>query len=114
MNIQEFETIVYNKLPIKVFLINNGEYGIIKQTQDVWMDSKYVASCPNSGLEFPDFQKVAKAYGMETAEIKSHREINKVLREVLDYDGPVLCDVKLKSGQQIAPKLEFGRPIEDS
>ena len=113
MNIQELETIVYNNLPIKIFLINNGEYGIIKQTQDTWMNSKYVASDPNSGLGFPDFQKVANAYEIETAEINNHKELNKVIKNVLEYKGPILCDVKLRHGEQILPKLVFGRPIED-
>jgi len=113
MNIQELETIVYNNLPIKIFLINNGEYGIIKQTQDTWMNSKYVASDPNSGLGFPNFQKIAKAYELETEEINNHKELNTKLKKVLKYKGPIICDVKLRNGEQILPKLVFGRPIED-
>lgn len=113
MNIQELETVVYNKLPIKIFLINNGGYGIIKQTQDTWMNSRYVATDPSSGLGFPDCQKIARAYGIETAEINDHRELNRAIRDVLEYKGPILCDVKVRHGQQILPKLVFGRPIED-
>lgn len=114
MNIQELETIVYNNLPIKIFMINNGEYGIIKQTQDTWLDSRYVASDPDSGLGFPDFQKIAKAYGMETEEIDNHRELNKIIQKVLEHNSSILCDVKLRHGEKITPKLEFGRPIEDA
>ena len=84
MNIQEIETIVYNKLPIKIFLINNGEYGIIKQTQDTWLNSRYVASDPDGGLGFPDFQKVARAYGLKTAEINNHKELNRIIKMVLE------------------------------
>lgn len=113
MNIQELETIVFNNLPIKIFLINNGEYGIIKQTQDTWLNSKYVASDPGSGLGFPDFYKIAKAYGIEVETINNHKELNAIIRKVLDYKGSILCDVKLKQGEKIIPKLEFGRPIED-
>lgn len=113
MNIQELETIVFNKLPIKIFMINNGEYGIIKQTQDTWLDSKYVASDPGSKVGFPDFQKVAKAYKMRVFEIRNHLELNKVIKKVLAYKGSAFCDVKVKSGQKIVPKLEFGRSLED-
>jgi len=113
MNIQELETIVYNKLPIKIFLINNEAYGIIKQTQDTWLDSRYVASDETSGLGFPDFQKIATAYGMKTMELRSHGELNKVIKKVLRYKGAVLCDVKLRNREKIIPKLEFGRPLED-
>jgi acetolactate synthase-1/2/3 large subunit len=113
MNIQELETIAYNKLPIKIFLINNGEYGIIKQTQDTWMSSRYVVADPNSGLGFPDFQKVTRAYGIDTEEISTHEDLNKIIRNVLNHKGPILCDIKVRHGEQILPKLVFGRPIED-
>lgn len=114
MNIQELETVVYNNLPIKIFLINNGEYGIIKQTQDTWLNSRYVASDPCSGLGFPDFCEISKAYGLETVVINNHKELNKVIRKVLQHIGPILCDVRLRNGEKIIPKLEFGRPIEDA
>lgn len=114
MNIQEMETVVYNNLPIKIFIINNGEYGIIKQTQDTWLNSRYVASDPCSGLGFPDFCKIAKAYGLETTVINNHKELNKLIRKVLQYKGPILCDVRLRNGEKIIPKLEFGRTIEDA
>lgn len=113
MNIQELETVAYNRLPIKIFLINNGEYGIIKQTQDTWLSSRYVASDPRSGLGFPDFQKIAKAYGIEALELNNHKELNKIIRKILRFNGPILCDVKLKHGEKIIPKLEFGKPLED-
>lgn len=113
MNIQELETIVYNKLPVKIFLINNAGYGIIKQTQDTWLKCRHVAADAASGLGFPDFQKVAKAYGIETMEISSHKDLNRLIRKALDYKGAILCDVKVRSGEKIIPKLEFGRPLED-
>jgi len=113
MNVQELETMEHNRLPIKIFVIDNGEYGIIKQTQDTWLKSRYVAADPGSGLGFPDICKVAKAYGIKTCVINSHKSIGRKIRKVLEYNGPILCDVKLKSGEKIIPKLEFGRPIED-
>jgi acetolactate synthase-1/2/3 large subunit len=113
MNIQELETVIFNKLPIKIFLINNSGYGIIKQTQDTWLNSRYVAADSSSGLGFPDFQKIALSYGIKAAEIVSHKELNGSMRKVLDYNGPILCDVKLKPDEKITPKLEFGRPLED-
>ncbi len=113
MNVQELETVNYNKLPIKIIVIDNGEYGIIKQTQDTWMNSRYVATDPSCGLGFPDLCKVAKAYGIKSVVIDKHKDLNKKLRDVLKFKGPILCDVKIKSGEKIIPKLEFGRPIED-
>lgn len=113
MNIQELESVVFNKLPIKIFVIDNGEYGIIKQTQDTWMNSCYVASDPSSGVGFPDIQKIAVAYGFEVCSINNHSELNEVIRKVLESENPMLCDVKVRNGEQIVPKLSYGRPLED-
>lgn len=59
---------------IGVFL-RNGEYGIIKQTQDTWLNSRYVASDRNSCLGSPNFVVIAKAYGIATEEINNHNEL---------------------------------------
>ena len=113
MNIQELETIVHNNLPIKIFVMNNGEYGIIKQTQDIWLNSRYVASDPNSGLGFPDINRIARAYGIITINIDNHDELKENIRYVLNYGDHILCNVNIKSGEQIIPKLEFGRSLEN-
>ena len=73
MNIQELETVAFYKLPIKIFLINNDGYGIIKQTQDTWLDSRYVGADPENGLGIPNFVKIANAYGIEAIEMKNQK-----------------------------------------
>lgn len=113
MNIQELETVLFNKLPIKIFVIDNNEYGIIKQTQDTWMGSHYVGSDETSGLGFPDLIAIAKAYGYVTMEIKNHSELSKKICAVLEHQGSVFCDVRIRQGEQLLPKLVFGRPLED-
>ena len=62
INIQELASVIYYQLPIKIFLINNHGYNMIKQTQEQWLNSRYEASTAESGLAFPDFLKVVKAY----------------------------------------------------
>ena len=114
MNINELETVVKYNLPIRTFLMNNHEYGIIKQFQDVWFNSQYKATCVEGGLGNSDLLKIGAAFGMATMQINNHNELQGKVREVLDYKGPILCSVELKSGQKMIPKLEFGRPIEDS
>ncbi len=114
MNINELETVVRHNLPIKIFLINNHEYGIIKQFQDVWFNSQYKATCFEGGLGNSNLLQIAEAFGLTSCQINNHRELKGKVRETLDYKGPILCSVELKSGQKIIPKLEFGRPIEDS
>jgi acetolactate synthase-1/2/3 large subunit len=115
MNLQELETIVYNKIPVKIFLINNGEYGIIKQTQDTWMNSRYVGVCPKSGVGFPDWGKICTAFGLAYTILdgSSDDDMRMKMEMVLDSPEAMLCDVRVKSREQILPKLVFGKPIED-
>lgn len=111
INIQELQTIVHHKLPIKIFVLDNKCYGIIKQFQDTWLGSRYEAS--ELGYSTPDFLKVAEAYGLKALQIKNHHELKNKIKEVLAEKGPVLCDVLLDPDQKILPKIEFGMPLED-
>lgn len=113
MNIQELETVSHYKLPVKIIVMDNYGYGIIRQTQDTWLDSRYVATDPSTGLGVPSFAKVARAYGIEAIELSRHKDIPKVLSKILNSREPILCAVKIKKEQKIIPKLEYGRPIED-
>ena len=113
MNVQELATIAHFKFPVKIFVINNGGYGLIKQTQDMWLGSRRVGVDENSGLAMPDLQKIAKAYKIKTVEINNHNEIDEKLDQVLKSKKPILCDVKVSENQKVIPKLEFGRAIHD-
>ena len=106
MNIQELENIKSLKLPIKIFLINNSGYGMVKQTYDTWLDSRYVGCDEKSGLSLPDFQKVSKSYGIECIEINNHNDLKEKIEQALNHKGPLLCDVKLDPNQKIVPKVK--------
>ena len=114
MNIQELATVIRHKLPIKIFLINNHGFSMIQQTQDQWLDSRYNASTVEGGLAFPDFVKVAIAYGFKTVTIHENREVEASVREVLQSNGPVLCNVEVDPGHRVIPQVKYGRAIEDS
>ena len=113
MNIQELATVAHFKFPVKIFVINNNGYGLIKQTQDTWLDSRRVGVDESSGLAMPDLQKIAKAYKIETIEINNHNELDEKVDYVLRSKEPILCDVKISENQKVIPKLEFGRAIHD-
>ena len=113
MNIQELATIAHFNFPIKIFVINNGGYGLIKQTQDMWLGSRRVGVDESSGLAMPNLQKIAKAYKINTVEINNHNELDEKLDYVLNSKKPILCEVKVSENQKVIPKLEFGRPIHD-
>ena len=113
INIQDFQTVVHHKLPIKIFVLNNNGYAILQQFQETWLGGRFVAASLNQGLSNPDIIKVAKAYGLKTVLIRNHQELRKKIRKVLKMKGPVLCEVKINPQQRLIPKLEFGNPLED-
>lgn len=113
INIQELQTIAHYSIPVKVFILNNHSYGIIKQFQEMYFDSRYEATTPKSGYSVPDFRKIALAYGLPCASITSHVNLAKKIKKVLVHKGPILCDVVIPDDAKLTPKLAFGKPIED-
>lgn len=113
INIQELHTMVINKLPIKIFVMNNNGYGIIKQFQELYLDKRYEASGKNKGVSNPNFEKICKGYQVNYTSIKKNSEIKKVIKKVLLSNKPEFIDVFVSPSQKIIPKLSFGDPIED-
>ena len=105
MNLQELQTIVTNKLPVKLFIINNNGYHQIRQTQDNVFHDGYVGMGPESGdLGFPNFQKLADAFGIPYIHIKNNQELASQISKVLQHDGYVMCEVFVTTTQKFEPK----------
>mgnify|MGYP006097199647 CR=1 FL=1 len=113
MNVQELENIKSLNLPIKIFVINNSGYGMIKQTIDTWMNSNYVGCDPKSGLSLPEISKIANSYGIKVFKIYNQRNLKNKIKKILNNTGPIICDVKLHPKQQIIPKVKSGKPLYD-
>jgi acetolactate synthase-1/2/3 large subunit len=113
INIQELQTMVANNLPVKLFIINNDGYGIIKQFQELYLNKRYEASISSKGVTNPDFKKISNAYGINYSEIKNNDQIDKVLNKILKSKKPEFINVIVDPNQKIIPKLQFGKPIED-
>ena len=111
MNIQELQTVKHYNLPIKMFIMNNNCYGIIKQFQDLVFDSRYIAT-ESQDYSVPDFVKVANAYGIEAVEANKEN-FKEVVNLVLQKEGSILINVIIDREQKLIPKLEFGNPLED-
>lgn len=105
MNIQELETIKYNKLPIKIFIINNNGYSSIRQTQKNFFNGKMTGSGIDSGVSVPDFVKIGKAFGLKTKRIKNPRTMEREIKEVLCSKVAVICDVIVEQDYTFLPKL---------
>ncbi len=104
MNIQELQTIVHHNLPIKVIMLNNGGYLSIRLTQTGFFKGNYIGEGPRSGVTFPDYTKLAKAYGLPAVKIEA-ADFGKDLDTFLAQDGPALCEVVLDPYQGFEPKL---------
>jgi acetolactate synthase-1/2/3 large subunit len=107
MNIQELQTIVHYKLPIKIIIQNNFGYGIIKQFQDAYFEGRHFAT--GAGYSVPDFGKIVEAYGIPYSSVQTIKEI-----EEIDFiDGPMVIDMLLSPNSLITPKTEMNRFIHD-
>ena len=105
MNLQELQTVVTNKLPIKIFVINNNGYHQVRQTQDNIFHDGYVGMGPESGdLGFPDFSKLASAFGMPYFAVHDNDGLKNTIEQVLSYDGYVMCEVFVSTAQKFEPK----------
>ena len=123
MNIQELQTIVTNKLPVKLFIINNGGYHQIRQTQNNIFHNGLVGVGPESGdLGFPDFKKLSAAYGIPYSRIKDNSDLGIVIDEVLNSSTFHLCEVLCDTKQAFEPKSAtkklpdgslYSPPLED-
>lgn len=105
MNIQELQTVVYNKLNLKIFIMNNNGYHSIRQTQTNLFTPPLVGVCDGNGLSFPDLEKIAAAYGIRFVRISDSSEIEEKTIEALSGNDPVLCEVVLSDKQNFSPKL---------
>lgn len=114
MNIQEFATIKQNNLPIKVFIFNNNGYLLIRQTQKNFMESRLFGEGPETGVWCPDSLKIAEAYGIKGVRIDSPENIDEQIKEVLEYEGPVICDVMTPEWQLIVPRVSSDKLADGS
>ncbi|WP_031553430.1 thiamine pyrophosphate-binding protein [Oribacterium sp. FC2011] len=111
MNLQELQTIISHKLPIKIFLINNGGYHSIRQTQsNLFKGEPLVGIGVDSGVEgindlsFPDMEKLAHAYGYPFMRVWHNQDLESAVQKTFDTDGPVICEIMVTMSQQFLPK----------
>jgi len=122
MNIQELETIKSHNLPIKFFVLNNRGYGSIRNTQRNYFGGFYVGSSQDSGVSLPDVKALGKAYGYKVFSISDNAELNSVVHDVLNAEGPALCEVSIdpndtlcfRASSRIRPDgSAVSTPVED-
>ena len=109
MNIQELQTVQNYRLPIKLFVYNNGGYLSIKTTQKAFFGGFFVGSESGSGVTLPSFEKLAAAYGLPYFKLANNQELDEKLPEVFADDGPVLVEAMLDPFEVLGPKAASRR-----
>ena len=121
-NLQELQTIVGQKIPAKIFLYNNSGYHSIRQSQQAHFKGFSVGCGPDSGVTFPDFERIATAFGLSFVRTSDHDDMADAIARTLATPGPALCEVMVDKKQNFAPKLSSKRlddgtmvtaPLED-
>ncbi len=124
MNLQELQTIITNRLPIKIFLINNNGYHSIRLTQtNLFNDHSKIGIGPESGdLSFPQFSKIAEAFGFDYYAAHNNQEMRDVVDKVINLEGPLFVEIFTDTEQVWEPKSSTKRlddgslvssPLED-
>jgi acetolactate synthase I/II/III large subunit len=110
MNAQELATCAQNNIPIKVFIMNNGYLGMVRQWQELFWDGRY--SHVDMG-QFPDFVKLAEAYGVTGMRLEDKRTLVDDFKRAIGTDGPVLVDVRVTREENTYPMIPAGRAARE-
>ena len=104
MNIQELATIMHHKLPIKIFIFNNGGYLTIKQTQILGFKGRIMGADKKSGLSFPNYKEIAKSHSIKYFQIKNHRNIENKIISIINNPHACICELIMDPNEEQIPK----------
>lgn len=110
MNIQEMMTVVCNKLPVKIVILNNGFLGMVRQWQELFYDRNYCETCMDAQ---PDFVKLAEAYGAEGYRITQKKDVGPVLKKAFSTDKPAIIDVRVTNEENVYPMVPAGASLTE-
>ena len=121
MNLQELQTISHNNIPVKIIVINNNVYGIIRRRQSELFRGRVIGVDPENGVSCPDFKKVAKAFGLKYQLIQHKDNLDESLKTLTETEGPVICEIICREDQSYIEvstvrdknKKMVRRPLED-
>ena len=111
LNMQELQTVRHHNLPIKVILLNNNGYGMIRQFQKQYFNSRFQSTV--KGYSQPDFKKVVSAYGIHSSRATEVFGLEKILKGMFKNKKPEFLEIMLAKNNLVLPKLAVGRPIEE-
>ncbi|MEA2390249.1 MAG: acetolactate synthase large subunit, partial [Solirubrobacteraceae bacterium] len=110
MNAQELATCAENGIPVKVFIMNNGYLGMVRQWQELFWDRRY--SQVDMG-QFPDFVKLAEAYGATGIRLTDKTTLVEDCKRAIEVPGPVVVDVRVTREENTYPMIPAGQAARD-
>lgn len=112
MNLQDLINLNNSKNRIRILLLNNSGYGMVRQTEDQWLDSNRSGTSEESGLKFPNFEKIAEANGFSYKKLCNHDSLEKLTKHN-DLNLPILYEIMINPDAKLIPQSLFGYPLED-
>lgn len=109
MNLQELQTVIYNRLNLKIVILNNNGYHSIRQTQKNLFQPPMYGVCSDNGVSFPDFEKLSNAFGFPYFRVDSIDGADSQIEKALETEGPVVIEAFLDPEQNFSPKLSARR-----
>lgn len=115
MNLQELSTSKLYSPNLKIIILNNSGYGMVRQTEDQWLSGKHIGTDQRNGdIIFPDFCKLAESFGLNSFKAKDQRELRSGLKSMYIDNNINLLEVVIDPSSKVVPQSRFGYPIEDS
>lgn len=110
-NLQELQTVVRNGIPLKMVVLDNRSLGMVRQFQEAYFEGRYPGTV--WGYDSPNFTAIAEAYGIRSMSISSDTDVEDAIRWLWDDPGPSLLVVSISPEVGIAPKMAFGRGLDE-
>ncbi len=110
MNVQELATCVTEQIPVKIFLMNNGYMGMVRQWQELFWDRRYSSVVMGDS---PDWVKLAEAFGATGMRVEKDDELDDAMKRAIETDGPVLLDVRVTAEENVYPMIAPGEAARD-
>ncbi|GAM11404.1 acetolactate synthase large subunit [Geobacter sp. OR-1] len=110
MNLQEMATLVQNRLPVKIVILNNNFLGMVRQWQELFFDKRYSSTCMEQPI---DFIKLAEAFGAKGFQATKTDEVEETIKNGFAYDGPVIMEFKIAREEKVLPMVPAGASLNE-
>ena len=109
MTIQELGTILETKVPVKILILNNEFLGMVRQWQELFFEKRYASTT----MVNPDFQMIAKGYGIKTCLVQERSSLKQAVKEMLDHEGAYFLEVRVGKENNVFPMIPSGVSVSD-